>query len=193
MTRKIITLTSPGLHLSGLSAALAATPGSIEASEAQGQKDLKNHVMIPREMHGLNVEQVQALGFTLVPAEDDPLFYYGGMPMGWEINADDHNMWSYLHDDKGRKRASIFYKAAFYDRRADISWNHRYCVNDMVRSSHHPDKYGVQVEDSDGNFLYHAGLYNKNDFKHGGTLATKAAAWLVQNFPLHMSYLAYWD
>ena len=38
-------------------------------------------------------------------------------------------MWSDLVDDKGRKRTSIFYKAAFYDRSAHIGVNRRYGIS----------------------------------------------------------------
>src|SRR6185436_8068032 len=42
--------------------------------------------------------------------------------------ATDHSMYTDLVDDKGRVRASIFYKAAFYDRKADISFKRRFSI-----------------------------------------------------------------
>jgi hypothetical protein len=42
------------------------------------------------------------------------------LPPGWKVVPTDHSMWSDLVDAKGEKRASIFYKAAFYDRDAFI-------------------------------------------------------------------------
>ena len=38
-------------------------------------------------------------------------------------------MWNELIDNKGRKRASFFYKAAFYDRDAFINFNTRFHVS----------------------------------------------------------------
>lgn len=40
-------------------------------------------------------------------------------------------MWSYLHDPQGRQRASIFFKAAFYDYGADISFTRRYSYSKL--------------------------------------------------------------
>jgi hypothetical protein len=40
------------------------------------------------------------------------------LPDGWQKRATDHDMWSELVDADGVVVASMFYKAAFYDRRA---------------------------------------------------------------------------
>ena len=48
------------------------------------------------------------------------------LPEGWHIGplpgSEGHAMWTALFDDKRTVRAEIFYKAAFYDQRADIDW-----------------------------------------------------------------------
>jgi hypothetical protein len=44
------------------------------------------------------------------------------LPAGWKKVATEHSMWSDLLDDQGRKRAAIFFKAAFYDYSAFIRW-----------------------------------------------------------------------
>jgi hypothetical protein len=54
------------------------------------------------------------------------------LPEGWHIKATDHSMWSNLVDDKGRNRASIFYKAAFYDREAFLSFNRRFSMSYII-------------------------------------------------------------
>ena len=61
--------------------------------------------------------------------EYDDLFWSVKLPEGWEIRATDHTMWNELIDNKGRKRASFFYKAAFYDRDAFINFNTRFQVS----------------------------------------------------------------
>ena len=43
------------------------------------------------------------------PVPADGLFTYVTLPAGWRIARTDHNPRSYLLDDKGRKRASIFH------------------------------------------------------------------------------------
>jgi hypothetical protein len=63
----------------------------------------------------------EALGIELLAHhEDDPLFRRVRLPEGWGFRYTDHSMWTDLVDDNGKKRAGIFYKAAFYDRRASI-------------------------------------------------------------------------
>jgi hypothetical protein len=94
---------------------VAATPGGIEAQEAMGQAALvgtKNTLPIqcPRK-------ELKALGFVFGEPLDD-LFLNVTFPPGWSKEATDHSMWSDLLDETGKKRGSIFYKAAFYDRRA---------------------------------------------------------------------------
>lgn len=97
-------------------AEIASTPGGIEAQEAQGQRDLVAQQLIP--IQGAN-EAANKLGIVLGKEADD-LFFYAELPKGWEIRATDHSMWSDLIDADGKKRAAIFYKAAFYDRKAFI-------------------------------------------------------------------------
>lgn len=52
--------------------------------------------------------------------EGDSLFQYVELPVGWKKQGTDHDMWSSLHDENGKEVATIFYKAAFYDRRAHL-------------------------------------------------------------------------
>lgn len=96
---------------------LASTPGGIEAQEAQGQRDLVDSGnRIPKQG---SLEVAAALGLKLGENADD-LFVYVELPKGWRIQPTDHSMWSELVDAEGKKRAAIFYKAAFYDRHAFI-------------------------------------------------------------------------
>lgn len=90
----------------------AITPGGIERQEAQGQQDMVNAAVLPRELSGPIPD-----GVILSDVVDD-LFQKVTLPRGWIVKPTDHSMWSDLIDDAGAKRASIFYKAAFYDRRA---------------------------------------------------------------------------
>ena len=69
--------------------------------------------------------QYERMGIKVIDKFND-LFYSVELPEGWTIEATDHSMWNNLIDNKGRKRASFFYKAAFYDRDAFINFCHRY-------------------------------------------------------------------
>lgn len=93
---------------------VASTPGGIEAQEAQGQKNFLASESIPIQCPK---EELEKLGFVFGEPVDD-LFIKCKLPDGWKIEATDHSMWSTILDNKGKERASIFYKAAFYDRSA---------------------------------------------------------------------------
>ena|ERR1700690_239018 len=121
--------------------ATAAFPGGIEASEARGQRELVASDVLPGEVRPLrspdgsfSVGAAKALleswGFVFgAPVEGDPLFVHATLPPGWSRKATDHSMWSKIVDDRGRERCAIFYKAAFYDRKADMHVSARYRVD----------------------------------------------------------------
>ena len=60
-------------------------------------------------------------GITFHEKVDD-LFINATLPEGWHIRPTEHRCWSELTDEQGAVQAEIFYKAASYDRRADITW-----------------------------------------------------------------------
>lgn len=94
------------------------TDDLIGAQEKAGQQQLVHSDRLPTELHG-DRAAFEALGFTFGdPDPTDPLFAPATLPDGWTRQAADHDMWSYLLDQQGRRRVAIFYKAAFYDRRA---------------------------------------------------------------------------
>lgn len=96
----------------------AMTPGGIEAQEAAGQKKLVTNELLP--VDGIK-EVAEKLGFTYDPKIVDSIFVQAKLPAGWKkVAHEDHSMWSDLVDEKGVKRASIFFKAAFYDYKAHI-------------------------------------------------------------------------
>jgi hypothetical protein len=102
---------------------------AIEAQEAQGQRELCASQQLPVEITFGTAEDLEAMGIKLGPLPregEDQLFRSVTLPEGWKIVATDHSMWSRLLDAKGRRRADIFYKAAFYDRCAHISLAQRF-------------------------------------------------------------------
>lgn len=110
----------PLLHLIG---ALPDCDGTeyITGMEAAGQRQVVASQVIPTEIRGGTEETLTALGFVLgdrVP--NDELFRHAALPPGWSKQATEHSMHSSIVDEHGRKRCSIFYKAAYYDRRADM-------------------------------------------------------------------------
>ena len=96
------------------------TDDLIGEQEKRGQQQLVNSDRLPTELRD-DRAAFEALGFTLGdPDPADPLFAPVTLPDGWAREASDHDMWSYIVDQLGRRRVAIFYKAAFYDRRADM-------------------------------------------------------------------------
>ena len=101
-------------------ALISMMPGGIENQGAQGQRDFVASTTLPIKINHGTKKDFEAMGIVFGRDIDD-LFCEAQLPEGWEKRPTDHSMWSDLVDDKGRKRAAIFYKAAFYDRRASLS------------------------------------------------------------------------
>lgn len=99
---------------------LGGNPGAIKNQETRGQQQLCNSIQLPKDGLAENAEKfgIKILG----ESKNDPLFMDVELPAGWTKKATDHSMWSDLVDENGNKKASIFYKAAFYDRSAFISF-----------------------------------------------------------------------
>ena len=101
----------------------------IEAQEKQGQRELVESTDLPSRLNGGSDDDFIALGFAFgEPHARDPLFRPATLPEGWRREGSGHAMWSYILDEKGRQRVSIFYKAAFYDRDAFMSLVGPYAV-----------------------------------------------------------------
>lgn len=98
---------------------LAMGEAYILGQEAAGQHQLVNSTSLPSKGP---TDEMTALGFTFgEPDKNDPLFRPATLPEGWRKEGSDHAMWSYVVDELGRRRVSVFYKAAFYDREAFMS------------------------------------------------------------------------
>lgn len=108
----------PMVHLLG--AMSDGSSGYIEGMERAGQSQLVNSTDLPTRM-GEQAEY-EKLGFTFAEGgQRDRLFRSATLPEGWKREGSDHAMWSYIVDGLGRRRVSVFYKAAFYDRDAFMS------------------------------------------------------------------------
>lgn len=123
-----------------------ANPGAIEAQEEDGQRELAESKELPRKT--INIEDAISIytkmGIKVLEDDDkekDSLFVKVKLPIGWKVIPTEHSMWSYLVDNLNRKRASIFYKAAFYDRDAHISFNKRFKYEVVTYSDDVNKKY----------------------------------------------------
>lgn len=114
---------------------------AIENQEKRGQKMVVVNKRLPKATNfcsgyrkhddfDFTKTQYEKMGIKIIDEYDD-LFWNVQLPDGWEIEATNHSMWNNLIDNNGRKRASFFYKAAFYDRDAFINFETRYttCID----------------------------------------------------------------
>lgn len=106
------------IHLIGMTDGLQRDDSQnyILGMEADGQRQLVASSELPKNGPW---DELEALGFVRgedVPG-DDP-FVNATLPEGWKKEPTDHSMWSKVVDERGIERVAVFYKAAFYDRRA---------------------------------------------------------------------------
>lgn len=168
----------------------ASTPGGIERQEAQGQKDLAGAMnKLPADMRPGDRAALESLGFVFGDKAED-IFLAAQFPAGWSIRPTDHSMHSDLVDPQGRKRGGIFYKAAFYDRKAHFNLNARYFIsNDYAQPTS-----TVFIEDSATATRKHVvGTTPYADYKSRSAVEEEARLWLEFNLPDYRDPLAYWD
>lgn len=186
---------------------VAATPGGIEAQEAAGQRSFVANSTLPKEMLHCTKEQLEKIGIIFGESADD-LFYNVTLPEGWKKQPTSHSMWSDLLDEKGRKRASIFYKAAFYDRKAHISIESRFHI-----TSQPTDAQGNAVSYEDDDYRDRAthlrqivtdalagepiftgnGIVERRDHPKKDALYAECKAWLDDAYPNWEDATEYWD
>lgn len=99
---------------------IGGNPRAIEAQEAAGQRELASSDVLPAQCSEADRAALVAAGVAFgEPVQGDPLFVNVTLPAGWRKERTEHLMYLKLVDDTGAERATIFYKAAFYDRHAD--------------------------------------------------------------------------
>jgi len=172
-----------------------STGQAIENQEKQGQKDACRTQALPIKGTLDKRETWEAMGFVFGSQADD-LFVSVTMPDGWELKPTSHSMWSDLLDDKGSKRASMFYKAAFYDRDATISLCARFTINQYDSDRDNL----VRISVYDGDALKQEPIHvietecddPKTRWKVRDKLTQQAKDWLNETYPDWANPLAYW-
>lgn len=174
---------------------------AILRQEEQGQQSFVNSETLPTRRNDFDVNSVNSqkvledagVKFGEV-VTGDSLFQYVELPQEWKKVPTSHSMWSDLVDEKGRKRASIFYKAAFYDREAFYKVISRYSTS-VERP---PKRYGVTVgQVLDGQTVIHTTEpitgEGKKNYELSNEAQVAAAEWLDEHFPNWRNPSAYWD
>lgn len=195
---KKATNTAKAPHVEWLS---GVNPNAIENQEAEGQKELVASQQLPRKCNnprGANASEIYSkMGIKVfTSSKGDDLFIGVKLPVGWRKEATDHSMWNKLIDDKGRCRASFFYKAAFYDRDAFISFETRFQT-----FSDYSDKTITSycVKDTATNeIIFNAGNHSRDVshpdyFKKQDEYSESCKNWLNEKYPNWKDIHAYWD
>lgn len=196
--------------------ALGGNKHPIEAQEAREQARLIAAQRLPKKINhpatwdlgkqGLTLEDVyKAFGIEILPTGDD-LFNDVKLPKGWAVKPSDHSMWNHLYDDKDRKRMSIFYKGAFYDRDAFFNLETRFQVNFSHGSKDyiHQDArigmphWGEVVKDGEVVFQTESKAVQSGDIYRAldemeSSMRAECAEWLEENYPDHAHYVKQWE
>jgi hypothetical protein len=171
-------------------------PGGIEASEVRGQSALVHSELLPvPEDRDRAMYEAMGVRFGSV-VKDDPLFIEATLPAGWKKVATSHAMRSNVVDEKGRVRIHVFYKAAFYDRRATMSAWTRFDTSTCDTNSECGEPITAFVNDCDGTVRYASDQFFETNMTWNE--AYKAAnamceSWLEAHYPDYKNPLAYWD
>jgi hypothetical protein len=120
-------------------------------------------------------------------------------------------MWSYLVDEKGRERAAIFYKAAFYDRDAHISITSRYSYSVEPACGYEDENYQssewIGVVKDAGKAIWQSPVrvppepkYNQENrepwrawYDSKQELGDELSQWLSEHYPDWQNPTAYWE
>jgi len=196
-------------------------PNAIERQEKEGQDQLvqssiEKTQQLPINGNGCDALEIYKLfGFEVLgKSEGDDIFYDVKMPEGWRIEPTNHSMWSNLVDPNGGKRASIFYKAAFYDRSSFINrLNTKYTVDRKFFKRIKEDYYeninatpiifsvlenGEEIHATDEAFFKEVYVKENHSQWHDNYDAFKivvkmeAMDWVSNKFPNWEDPLAYW-
>ncbi len=183
-----------------LEAVVHGAPQAIQAQEERGSAQLVKSDVLPKGDQR-DRAAMESIGIKLgedVPG--DPLFIYAELPDGWEKRRGDDGddpRGSYLYDDQGRKRASIFYKAASYDRKADISVLRRYQIEQDYNVADKDDTAVFTVTDYTG--VIHtmgsvtlAEKWSPERYEQEDEARAAARQWMDDNYPDWGNPAAYW-
>jgi len=186
---------------------ISARPGGIESQERRGQDAFAHSDTLPIKFNSGARAELEQFGVKFGEPVDD-LFCWVELPAGWKRGTTDHRLWSYLLDDKGRQRASIFYKAAFYDKDAFINVLPRFDVSGYQECDaegnlvEHDNTHWATVVTDSGKTLRVFGIrpdrcndpeLNAKAYALREEHSAAAYAWLKEQYPDYESHAAYWE
>lgn len=190
-------------ELQGFLALVRAMSGEenvLENMEAEGQQEVVRKTLMAKDMRPRK-EVWEQLGFTFEDIPNDRVLCNATLPEGWSIQATEHAMWNNILDQNGTVRGKMFYKAAFYDRSANMYLQCRYqvCTNYIGKDYSITEIYfGNDTEK-----LFVAGTISKNlnasrearlrFYDEEEKLKQQATNWAKENYPDYEDVTAYWN
>lgn len=177
----------------------AMTPGGIEAQEADGQEAFVQSATLPRECLYCTQADFERMG--IVFGDDvDELFIAATLPPGWTKVPTAHALWSELRDAQGRVRAHLFYKAAFYDRKAHMDAEYFFTLRRIYldaagvqTESYPPASIQVVIVDGNGAQRYTTSPIPYEQYEQIREAEIRCKGWLSAHYPAWQEYAAYWD
>jgi hypothetical protein len=173
-------------------------------SEREGAAEAKQMRELPVNGTKGREDEWKTLGFEFGEPEDDELFRpVLKQPDGWHLKSEGHDpRHMILLDNKGRRRGTMFYKNAFYDRKADIRLEPRLSVE------YHPDfdnKTKLVVDAAHSIFEDKRTVFTvlfsfdepmkdgEDQWAYADRARTACVKWLNERYPDWKSKVAYWD
>lgn len=166
---------------------------AIGRQEKRGQRDLvSTFTRLPREGMDTLRPIFEGLGFVFGENEDE-LFVKVTAPAGWSLKPTEHPMHSDILDDKGRRRGGVFYKSAYYDRKADVHLARRYHIENDYESRESLNQRCVVKDQATGEVLKAYPYIDGGQYTECDAQRQEAVAWLREKYPDFESVTAYWE
>lgn len=174
-------------------------PSSVLLQEAVGTREMVTSDQLPAEM---NQDELRRIGVEIVgPSKGDKMFIDVKLPPGWKkVPCREDSRTTHLIDDKGNRRAYMWYKAASCDRKAYGGVNVRYGIDHRTFNDWGIGVAWVVDKKDPSNprpiFQTQDHVYpNKDGYKDEtrAALYDECRAWLDANLPDWKDVAAYWD
>ena len=153
---------------------LALVAGPAAYGKAMNQEALRADTL-PRELRGERTREIlQSWGVVFEDQLPEGHGLSGSselmqtviLPPGWHKRGDGGGYWTNVLDDLGRKRASYFYKGAFYDRDAFLHLSRRFRAAYTQDDGQRDDPVTPIIEDG-GKIIWRGTPVPHQEFKHG--------------------------
>ena len=172
---------------------ICGTEKVVDAIEKDEQLRVIRECELPRSMKP-NQETFEKLGFVFEDIEDDNVMFKAKLPEGWSMKPVE-TYYTSIIDEKGRERASFFYKGVFYARNGHMVLHRRYIVKTLsFIKGNFEDGARIAVYDRNDNSLVKVSSTFPNSWCDEFYRAyDDMYKWLKAQYPNCEDSLAYWD